>query len=361
MTGHTQNENDEATLRCTTASDSAAVRLDPQDTVSVCKRVGEAAVCPEGYVATSMCSSIGLPSVVGHHCGQDICSRSGLGDATAFGMECTRIAGYEFHDVVSAKPDEEAGTFQVQNCRDNYFGAHPADRQYTLTNRVQYTTSTRTTTEQTNTNGESLTNKLNTSLKIGLTAGVANVGIQKTMNAEISTGWEAVTTMETRSHNVQEVFDQTEREQTFTITTDLLAGSSWRLLHFGAIVDGAADYLVEYLEHAPGRAQPKIVREDVRIGTSDLNDRNWMLDLSSNEIDADYLRIASCETIAYNYLTQTGPFADATLQVVAAAEIEGVHGDASDTTFVGDLSAIEEGRRVRARRGLRGSSKKAAF
>jgi len=92
------------------------------------------------------------------------------------------------------------------------------------------------------------------------------------------------------------------------------------------------------------------VTEDVEIRNTDLNSETFVLALSSKDFDKNYLKQTSCEDIAYQYMTDSGPFA--TLSTNAALESKTLGQTVIVAAHIDDVLPVSE---PASSPGLRGS------
>jgi len=311
---------DQPSITCTPIK-TPNVMLNYTDTVVMCGDWNVFMTCPPGYAITKACAGYNFEGDdLKYSCGNDICSD--YQNLVSTGIQCTAIGAYEFDTVVSHEANATAADFVVQDCKINTLGSMTKVSHYTVDRTITGETSVETTTTKSyegktgQSTGTSLTKTLDTSYSISAQVGLPSCRVKGTWSTSSGSSHTKSSLLETSFSTSQQYLDQMyyghSKQESTSVELALARHQPWAVLSWGAQVMASGDYVVQYNKYIPGAVNSTSVIEDVTIGTTDLDDRFYVVALSGRDYPQEYLQNTACETIALQYMMEMGPFANKT-------------------------------------------------
>lgn len=261
--------------------------------------------CPEGYTMSSICAA----DSDNGKCQTSQCATKSKD--TNFGMQCVKMAGYELNTVadVTASPSGNETTYEVipGNYCQVYKTFANTDVTYNMKNTIEHQSSVTNEVTQKTTSGKSVTDSLNEQTTIQTKKRGLPIG---TLTASQSFGYgHSVTTTfeQSQSYSNQQYNSETrtlEVDETLTLAKDY----QWAIVSFGLSISATANYEPVYYEYLPGAKVPNDTTETMFTVNEDMSGSSYLLALSSEYYDANYLKFNDCLTIASDYMYGTGAF-----------------------------------------------------
>jgi hypothetical protein len=300
-----------------TATTGYEVRLSQHEKKENICSAGRTAVCPIGYVVTSVCTNgnDGLSDLNNFlrssRCGQGFCSNSEVPQQyVKSAVQCTKIAGYELKEE---SEDEQVGTIDegaAQQFADrescdarNVPGGSTFEVDESITLKSSHTREDRSSTVT----GGSLKDSISTTATIGAEYGFAKSKV--TGSVSNTNGSEVTSTFSNESTFVDQISN--EKSTTTTLRTNIplpqTVNDNHLVLRFSTVLEGAGEYTIKYNEYLPGNGNnANVVSDDVRIQTTSPENRNYIIVLSGGDVDT--VRSRACKDIADDFLNKRGLF-----------------------------------------------------
>ena len=169
------------------------------------------------------------------------------------------------------------------------------------------------TTSSTTSSTSSVTDKLGTSLKVAVSEGIPQAGLEYSAEASVSTEYTTTAEMNTEESYVESRYYGTTKSETVSRSVTLTVGNTYLIASWGAELTALANYTVEYAQYLRGTESSSTVVEDITLTNKDLAGTPFFVPRSTADgYSYDDLKEVAfdCDALAEAYLTNTGIFSE---------------------------------------------------